>query len=138
MAGPLVGVRYRRLAAAVLEAIRECAVSRPHVEHCGVLLARPKSESVASFLAYPGPLRARDFTLPPEWLLRCCLEQRALGWEVAGFYHTHPPGESLEPSQADLDGHPYGSLVLLVGPDQWRAYRAEQPQWRPLELDPYP
>jgi proteasome lid subunit RPN8/RPN11 len=118
----------------LLEGIQEELASAPRLEHCGLLLARPESDTLHDRLAYPGPLSGREFCLPEEWLLSTFLELRQRGLEVAGFYHTHPSGESLTPSHGDREGHPPGALVLLVGPDQFRAYRSGK-IWRPVALE---
>ncbi len=108
------------------------------VERCGLLLARPESDRLEAHLAYPGPLYPRRFEMSPEWMLEAFVRQRSCGWEVAGFYHTHPTGEALRPSPADLAGHPFGALVMLVGPVDWRAFRVGEGDWRELSLRELP
>ena len=127
--------RFQGIESSILEAIQADLARAPKVEHCGLLLARPGSSLVESRVAYPGPLRSREFALPEEWLLQAFLQQRGLGFEVAGFYHTHPVGEGLAPSPLDRAGHPPGSLVLLVGPSRWQAYRIGEKRWQSLALE---
>lgn len=127
--------RFRRLHGSVLATIRRDLRERPDVEHCGLLLAAPGSPEISACLIYPGPLRGRSFRLPEEWLLESFLAQRQAGLEIAGFFHTHPTGESLEPSLLDRSGHPLGSLVLVVGEGDWRAYRASSGDWQRVELE---
>ena len=126
--------RFFGISRNLLEKVRGELCARPQVEHCGLLLARPEATLVEKEVAYPGPLQPREFRLPEEWMLETFLLQRQRGFEVAGFYHTHPPGEPLEPSALDLSGHPPGALVLLLSLHDWKAYRVGT-TWLRLPLE---
>ena len=125
--------RFVGISGAILERVRGELRVRSQLEHCGLLLARPPATLVEEEVAYPGRLSPREFRLPEEWMLETFLTQRQRGFEVVGFYHTHPPGESLEPSARDLSGHPPGALVLLISLEDWSAYRVGT-TWQRLML----
>lgn len=126
-------MKFLEISRDLLERVRGDLRARPGVEHCGPLLSRPGSTLIEKEVAYPGPLSSREFRLPEEWMLETFLQQRSLGFEVAGFYHTHPLGEPLEPSLSDRSGHPPGGLALLVSLEDWRAYRVGT-TWIPVVL----
>lgn len=128
------------LSSSLIEAITSDMVAATKVETCGLLLATGNSVTIDDFVAYDGPLFARSFRLSEPWLLGAFLRQRELRNSVVGYYHTHPPGSLLSPSKSDLDGHPPGSLVLLLGYDShqrthWQFWRSsvEDRGWRSVE-----
>lgn len=126
--------------ARLLEAIADERSARHNVELCGLLLAGRGSATVDHRLAYDGPQMSRCFSLSQDWLLGAFLRQRELGRKVVGYYHTHPDGSALSPSLSDLEGHPPGSLVLLLGNETgsevgWRVWRAnvQSRGWRAVD-----
>ncbi len=101
--------------------LRECR-DDPEVEICGLLWGSSRDQ-VEGYVPYPGPLFAGRFQLTEEWLLEQCLRLRYRGRLMLGYYHSHP-GNSLELSRRDLEGHPPGSLVLVLNPaGKWKLSR---------------
>jgi proteasome lid subunit RPN8/RPN11 len=128
--------RFEKVSAQLLCTVRRALLREPALEHCGVLVGSPGGDVLESAVLYPGPLGERRFRLPQSWLLQIFYQQRRAGREIAGFFHTHPPGQSLEPSPADRAGHPPGSLVLLVGEREHACYRVgvDDSGWTLLDL----
>lgn len=95
----------------LLQALRE--QNRAGLESCGVLWGG-SPDCVCDFSAYPGPLYPHRFEMSPRWLLQECRARRARKQEALGFYHFHPEAEVPEPSARDLQGHPLGSIALIL------------------------
>ncbi|MFP3941104.1 MAG: M67 family metallopeptidase [Thermoanaerobaculia bacterium] len=124
----------RRLAIAPgpLEAVRRHAAEAYPEECCGFLLGRelPEGATVERTLAaaneHPAE-RSTRYLIPPERVLAARREARAEGFEVVGYYHSHPD-RSGEPSRRDLeDAWPAVSYLIvpvaegLAGrPRSWR------------------
>lgn len=99
---------------------REC---QDELEHCGLLLAEFGDPTVNDFVSFPGPLQRERFEIDPSWILAESLRQRQEGRRIAGYFHTHPRGRSVEPSSRDRAGHPPGARVLIVSDELWAFYQ---------------
>ena len=131
------------LSAAAWTAIATHASARFPEECCGVLigLAAPAAFTVHS--AQPCPNRAPHsrharFLIDPEDILEARRLARAAGFDLIGFYHSHP-GKSAYFSARDLrecwPGHP--NLVVSVpaaGPPAARAFIAAPDRSSAAEL----
>lgn len=102
----------RAVADAILAHARESA---PH-EACGVLAGRTGARDSEALLALRvrnvSPHPAREFLLAPEEQLAVILRiEDELGWDVVGFYHSHPEGparfSAMDEARATWPGATY-------------------------------
>ncbi len=102
----------------MLEILRRDLADGPERELCGLLTG---TQNVVRFRvpALFGSWRT-GFHLDQHWLLEQLYEARVQKVQILGFYHSHPQGHQIEPSQGDLDGHPLASKVLIFSADQGR------------------
>lgn len=102
-------------------------------ECCGILWSATGS-TADRFSNYPGPLLVGRFRLDDEWLLKEHYEAFHQGRSWVGYYHSHPNGQ-LEPSRADLQGHPPGARFLLLSPGgNTRVFQSVSAEESPLEV----
>lgn len=86
------------------------------LEKCGVLWSDDSSDTVNLSTDYPGPLYRNRFRFDDIWWIKTLYEARARRKKLRAYYHTHPGAEKdLRLSRADIDGHPPGSLILILG-----------------------
>jgi proteasome lid subunit RPN8/RPN11 len=124
-----------KIEASILEELRKCARSSGSVECCGLLWSRPRGP-IIDFTPYPGPLFAERFEISDEWLLEQYYRGRQAGLKVEGYYHSHPRAPA-EPSVQDLEGHPTGSLCLILTPQRSvRAFRLDGGRFTEQEIEP--
>ena len=76
-------------------------------EGCGVLVGRVTGERVEILAATHGrnlnTERSRDrYVLDPADIVEADREARARGWDIVGFWHTHPD-HPAQPSRYDTD-----------------------------------
>jgi proteasome lid subunit RPN8/RPN11 len=103
-----------RLAAGVADAIRRHGMETYPHECCGALYGR--DGEVARTLALPNTTEEgprRRFLVRPDDYRTAEQQARALGLELAGFYHSHPD-HPARPSQYDLDhAWPFFSYIIV-------------------------
>jgi proteasome lid subunit RPN8/RPN11 len=103
-----------RLAAGVGDAIRRHGLEAYPHECCGALYGR--DGEVAQTLALPNTTEEgprRRFLVRPDDYRAAEQQARALGLELAGFYHSHPD-HPARPSQYDLDhAWPFFSYIIV-------------------------
>jgi len=102
-----------RIEAAILAALQSEARQAAPKECCGILWRR-SSSVICEFTPYPGRLFVDHFRFADDWWMKSLYDGRERSWRFAGIYHSHPVGRELFPSEADLSGHPPGTLSLIV------------------------
>ena len=128
-----------RLAPAARAAILRCAAASVPGEGCGTLIGVETSGGGAMIRAAPaadnieGNQSQGRFRLAPADIAAAARAARADGWDILGFYHSHPRGFA-EPSPADIAeasgwpgylhviaaiNDPAGLRVWRTGPDRW-------------------
>jgi desampylase len=127
-----------RLSAAALLRLRMAALrALPH-ECCGALLGcGGRTAEVRRVLRVPN--RAPDprgaYLILPEAVLRIESAATRAGFELLGFFHSHPDG-SAEPSRRDLASAWPGYLYVIVpaggAPTAWRLAE-DRSRFRPLD-----
>ncbi len=55
-----------------------------------------------------------SFVMDPGEQIRAMLEIDALGWEIVGIYHSHPPGSRTDPSLSDVALAAYPEAIHLI------------------------
>lgn len=88
-------------------------------EACGVLLGEPGSAQIAVRAFCPAGNRARvdrdlQFVLSPYDMHRASQQARASGWDIVGFFHSHPRGVARPSRQDWLDSNPWPGYVHLI------------------------
>jgi proteasome lid subunit RPN8/RPN11 len=86
-------------------------------EGCGVLVGRMSGERVEIFAATHGrnlnTERSRDrYVLDPADIVEADREARARGWDIVGFWHSHPD-HPAQPSQFDTE-HAWTDYVYVI------------------------
>ena len=114
----------------MLEQLRGRLLDSPHREHCGLLLGHRERREIREAWFQPGTISAHRFVMSPEWMLRAFFRAREKDLGVAGFFHSHPKA-ALELSLSDWEGHPPGSLVMVLGLDEssellWKVFRLQK------------
>ena len=87
-------------------------------ESCGVLLGTGSGEARVAFEAVPlansAESRRNRYRIAPVDLIRAEKAARVAGWEILGFYHSHP-NHPAEPSATDLaDAHWLGYSYVIT------------------------
>jgi len=118
-------------------------------EGCGILFGRRSPEATLLLdltctpNADPAPAPERRFSIPPEDLCDAQRHARAHGFEILGFFHSHPDRPPL-PSPTDLALAWPGTSCLIVAlrpgqPPEARSYLLPAATSEPLEfLSPNP
>jgi proteasome lid subunit RPN8/RPN11 len=124
-----------RIARAQVDAMLEHARSGYPYEVCGVMLgrgpdgARRVEEAVAVANRETEAPRVR-YQIAPEDQIRIQREARERGWEVVGYYHSHPD-HPARPSETDrriaADGLSDGVIYVVVGVE--RGEKATPTAW---------
>jgi proteasome lid subunit RPN8/RPN11 len=96
----------------VLDAVAAHARDRQPAECCGMLLGR-SHEIVAAVRAGNLDTDPNRFLIDPKDHFDALRLARALGFEVVGFYHSHPRS-SPSPSPTDLEEASYRHHVYLI------------------------
>lgn len=86
-------------------------------EGCGVLVGRWAGERVEILAATHGKnlntVRSRDrYVLDPADIVEADREARERGWDIVGFWHSHPD-HPAQPSQFDTD-HAWTEYVYVI------------------------
>lgn len=86
-------------------------------EGCGVLVGRWQGERVEILAATHGrnlnTERSRDrYVLDPADIVEADREARERGWDIVGFWHSHPD-HPAQPSQFDTD-HAWTDYVYVI------------------------
>ena len=108
------------LAAKALEAVRAHAAEAAPEECCGFLLGRSadgggtRAEAVLPARNEAPAARSTRFLISPEAVLLARRRARELGFDVVGYYHSHPDG-TAEPSSHDLE-HAWPATSYLIVP----------------------
>jgi proteasome lid subunit RPN8/RPN11 len=99
--------------------------SYPH-ECCGVLLGEAISEgwqvesTVRASNAHAGSTR-NHYELAPAELVKIARQARSLGFEIAGFYHSHPDHRAQWSATDLAEAHWLGCCYLITEVAQGRA-----------------
>ena len=122
----------------MLEAIIAQARAEAPAECCGMLIGRGASidEGVPARNLAAGPTR---FLIDPRDHIDARRAARGRGFEVLGFYHSHPTSPAW-PSETDLAEAAYPEAVWLIvslagGCADARLFRIERGQASPVPLD---
>jgi proteasome lid subunit RPN8/RPN11 len=88
-------------------------------ECCGAVVGRIEKENKMAYNVLPISNTREDsekyhrFLIRPEEYLMCEKTARKQGWDIIGFYHSHPD-HPAEPSQYDLDhAFPVYSYIIV-------------------------
>ena len=105
-----------RLPESMIDAIRRYGERAYPAECCGVIAGRAGSVKEAVRL-FPMPNGRTDdphrYLIGPEELRAVERELLSTGWEILGYYHSHPDHRA-EPSQFDTDhAWPWYSYVIV-------------------------
>ncbi len=103
--------------------VRHVCQSYPE-EGCGILLGEDMAESGATDLrlrlALPASNvwgvpeeRGKRFVIPPQEIILADRLAAYLGWQIIGFYHSHP-NQPATPSAFDADAAWAGTLMLIL------------------------
>jgi proteasome lid subunit RPN8/RPN11 len=101
-----------------------CAMaSGTDIEICGALVGNHSTVEEVWPLANQSSNHRSSFLIPAEEVLRVEREAAVRGFDLIGFYHSHPDGTAV-PSQIDLLQAVSGYLYLIVAGDrEIRAWR---------------
>jgi len=132
-----------RLAASQLEQILQHAARAYPAECFGFLVGEAEAGGVVHQIV-AGNNRCQDrrdrFEMDAEQFVAVDHQAEVAGWEVIGFYHSHPDWPAI-PSQADLDmawehtyylivsvrgGHPQEARLWRIAPEPPRRFVAEE------------
>lgn len=97
----------------------------PH-ESCGVLVGRSEGEArLVAAAVRCGNTRTDSpqnrYGIDPREILRVAREARPQGWDVVGFYHSHPD-HPAQPSATDLaEAHWFGCSYVITRVERGRA-----------------
>jgi proteasome lid subunit RPN8/RPN11 len=134
-----------RLPGAVADEIRRHGEAAYPAECCGALIGRVEAEAKEVVRLAPAVNRRTDdphrYLIAPDDLRRLEAEVRAAGFEIVGYYHSHPDHPAA-PSAFDADhAWPWYSYVI-VRVDQGRGAELaswvladDRPQMLPESLD---
>jgi proteasome lid subunit RPN8/RPN11 len=112
-----------RIARAQAEAMLEHARSGYPYEVCGILLGRGpggdrRVEEIVSVINRETEAPRVRYQIAPEDQIRVQREARERGWEVIGYYHSHPD-HPARPSETDrriaAEGLSDGVIYVVVG-----------------------
>jgi proteasome lid subunit RPN8/RPN11 len=112
----------------VLRAVVAHAREAEPAECCGLLIGRNDQvfEAVPARNLDPSPNR---FLIDPKDHIDAIRRARGQGWDVIGFYHSHPRTEA-RPSESDLAEAGYDDCVHLIV-----SLRDEQPEVRAFRIN---
>ncbi len=108
-----------RLTAAIYEALRSHGeVTYPH-ECCGVLLGRSgDGVNVAEAAVRAGNTRTDSahnrYNIAPQELIRIQRQGRENGWDIVGFYHSHPDHPAQWSSTDLAEAHWLGCSYVIT------------------------
>lgn len=107
------------LARAARSALLSAARASFPEEACGVLLGEPDGArvSVQAFCRagnHAAADRDLQFALSPYDMHRASQQARASGWDIVGFFHSHPHGVARPSRQDWLDSNPWPGYVHLI------------------------
>jgi proteasome lid subunit RPN8/RPN11 len=117
-----------------LQAVREHAAASYPEECCGFLIGRFDAATGATAVVRVLPVsnerqesRHNRYLISPETVLAANKEARALGLDVAGYYHSHPD-HPARPSEFDRDHAWPGLSYVIVSVEGGRV--ADTRSWR--------
>lgn len=132
-----------RLRVSHLEQVLQCAARAYPAECFGFLVGEAAEGGIVHQVVAGNNCchtRRDRFEMDPQQFVAVDHQAEAAGWEVIGFYHSHPDWPAT-PSQADLDmawdhtyylivsvreGHPREALLWRLAPDPPRRFVAEE------------
>lgn len=92
--------------------IEHARKSYPH-EGCGILTGRTNEILEVTFVENKNKERLRDrYEIDPGDFLRVDKEAREKGYDIIGFYHSHPDHPAL-PSQFDIE-HAWPEYIYII------------------------
>ncbi|MBW4329498.1 Mov34/MPN/PAD-1 family protein [Stakelama sp. CBK3Z-3] len=114
-----------RISRATLTRLMVLAGQSPDAEICGILRGHGDAVRAALATANAAADPARRFEIDPAMLLRCHrLARRPGGFEIIGYYHSHPGGRPFPSATDAAMAQPDGKLWLIVTRDEARLWRA--------------
>lgn len=103
--------------------MRQAVARDAATEHCGLLLGDAVHIHVATIARNVAAEPARRFEIDPAALFAALRDERAGGFGIAGYWHSHPSGDAA-PSACDAAmANGDGRVWIIVG-DDIRAWRA--------------
>lgn len=113
-----------RIASCVVEVIHRAAQAVAPEEACGLLFGSERSIERVVETANRAPDPARHFEIDPATLIAALRAERAGGEALAGYWHSHPSGDT-RPSATDAAmAAPDGRLWLIAAGGRLAAWRA--------------
>jgi proteasome lid subunit RPN8/RPN11 len=108
----------------VVDAIVAAAAASPDAEICGLLFGAPDRVEDFQLCRNAAPDPARTFEIDPAQLLAAHKATRGGGFQIVGYFHSHPYGPP-EPSPRDAEAAaPDGALWLIVAGRDVAVYRS--------------
>jgi desampylase len=108
---------------AVHDALLAAAAEQPDIEVCGLLYGVNTAITAHEVTANVARDPARHFEVDPVVLLRANREARNGGWQIAGYFHSHPNGlaapSGTDYENAESDGRIW-AIVAAGGLTLWR------------------
>ena len=102
-----------QIASAIVEALlAEARGAHPH-ECCGLLLGTGMAITAIQPARNVAANPLRHFEIDPATLIAAHRQARAGGLAVAGYYHSHPTGESV-PSATDAASAAHDGLIWAI------------------------
>lgn len=121
-----LGLGPLEIPAEAIQAMRAHAAFCAPAEACGLVAFDADGGLRMVYACTNAESSPYRFTVEPREHLMASRHAEAMGWEVAGVFHSHPAGPAL-PSQTDVERHPDPSWVsFIVGADgSIRAFRID-------------
>jgi len=129
-----------RISRCVVELIQRAAIEAAPWEACGLLFGEGGTIFAASVEANVAADPHAHFEIDPAGLFAAIRAERAGGRRVAGYWHSHPSGDT-QPSATDAAmAAPDGKLWLIVAGERVSGWRAvaqgeRHDRFDPVELD---
>jgi len=109
-----------RLTTAIYDALRTHGEETYPHECCGVLLGRSEDGvSVVEAAVRAGNTRTDSahnrYSIAPQELVKIQRQGRELGWDIVGFYHSHPDHPAQWSSTDLAEAHWLGCSYVITG-----------------------